>query len=636
MSMGLLESIRSSILANVPPEAGVTKIEFEGPEVAIYSENPAVLLNNWDIVKYIAKLIRKHIVLRSDPKVRKGKEEARKIILGLIPQEAQVASISFDDVLGEVIVEVERPGLAIGKDGLTLRQVAVETCWRPIIVKAMPAGSRIINQIRSFLLREGEYRRKMLKDVSQRIYRPTVLKGGWVRVTALGGFREVGRSALLLEASESKVLIDCGVKTGSAISLNEFPRFDALEVNVEDLDAVIITHAHLDHGGFVPFLYKYGYEGPVYCTKATRDLLALLQLDYLDVSTREGKPTPYGLHDVKKALLHTIPLEYGEVADIAPDIRLTLHNAGHILGSAIIHLHIGEGLHNLVYTGDMKFIKTRLLETATYTFPRLETLIIEGTYGGPTDVMPPREQTEAYFINIINKTMERGGKILIPVLSVGRAQEIMLVLGEAMEKGFLPKVPVYIEGMVQEATAIHIAHSEDLARELANKIIYEGQNPFSSEHFIRVDDRSARSDIVEGEPSILMATSGMLMGGPAVEYLRLMAGDKRNSLIFVSHQIEGTLGRKIQKGLTEIPMVDKDGKTDVVKINLEVYSIEGFSGHSDRKQLLRYIERVIPKPSRIMVCHGEEEKLENMVATIQRIFKINASAPKILDSISLL
>jgi len=165
-----------------------------------------------------------------------------------------------------------------------------------------------------------------------------------VRITALGGFLEVGRSAVLVETPESKVLLDVGLNP-SANMFGEklFPRLDIDQLKIEELDAVVITHAHLDHCGMVPFLFKYGYEGPVYTTVPTRDIMALMQLDSLDVVEKEGKPIPYSAKEVRKELLHTITLDYGEVTDIAPDIRLTFYNAGHILGSAMAHLHIGDG-----------------------------------------------------------------------------------------------------------------------------------------------------------------------------------------------------------------------------------------------------------------------------------------------------
>ena len=170
-------------------------------------------------------------------------------------------------------------------------------------------------------------------------------------------------------------MLDCGINPGSSNSTVAFPRLDTPQFDLDSLDAVVISHAHLDHCGFLPFLFKYGYDGPVYCSAPTSSLMTLLQLDYLDVANKQGVMPPYGQKEVRDTVMHTIPLRYGSVTDIAPDIRLTLHNSGHILGSSLIHLHIGEGLHNLVYTGDYKYGKSMLLEPAVAMFPRAETII---------------------------------------------------------------------------------------------------------------------------------------------------------------------------------------------------------------------------------------------------------------------
>ncbi len=632
-SKDVLEELRETILNSMPPKAMVTAVEFEGPEIAVYSKNPQILIDNEDFVKELVHKIRKRIVLRSDPSIRIDPVEAESTIKTIVPEDAETTSIYFDHNLGEVIIEAKKPGLVIGRNGVTLKEIAGKVLWRPVVVRTPPLESKTVSQIRSILQNESELRKKILRKIGERIHRPPILKTDFIRVTALGGFREVGRTSILLQTIESNVLIDCGVNVGS--TLQPFPRLDMPEFELDKLDAVIITHSHLDHSGFVPFLYKYGYEGPVYCTTATLNLMTLLQLDYIDVATREGNLLPYSPKDVKKMVLHTIPLEYGEVTDIAPDIRLTLHNAGHILGSSIVHLHIGDGLYNLAYTGDFKFGQSRLLEQANYNFPRLETLIIESTYGAPNDIMPAKKDTEASLVEVLKNTISRGGKCLIPVLAVGRAQEIILVIEEFMRRGVIPTAPVYIDGMISEATAIHTTHPEYLNAELREKIFHYGHNPFLAEYFVQVDNMNERTDIVSGDPCIILATSGMLQGGPSVEYFRLLADDPKNSLIFVSYQVEGTLGRRVQKGLKDIPMKNRDGKIEMVNVKMQVHTIEGFSGHSDRRQILSFIQKIRPKPERILTCHGENSKCANLASYIHRTYRIETRAPANLESIRL-
>ena len=496
----VLSDLKDLIIQNLPENVNITNIEFEGPEIALYSKNPKILLQSREIVKDIAKRIRKRLVIRSDPYVRLPQEETKKKIVELCPEEAGITSISFDPNVGEVIIEAKKPGLVIGRGGMTLKQITESVLWRPSVIRTPPLTSNMVLKLRHALKQDSDKRKKLLKKIGIRIHRPIFLKDDYVRLTALGGFREVGRSCILIQTAKSNVLLDCGINVGTSSNSNVYPYLNVNDFNIEDLDAVIISHAHLDHQGLVPFLYKYGYDGPVYCTKPTRNLMTLLQLDYLDVSEREGRLLPYSQKDVKKAILHNIPLSFGEVTDIAPDIRLTLHNAGHILGSSIVHLHIGDGLYNLAFTGDFKYAKTRLLESATTSFPRLETLIIESTYGASKDSMPSRRESEKLLASIINRTIREGGKVLIPVLAVGRAQELLIIVEEYMRRGLIDEVPIYIDGLISEATAIHTTHPEYLSRDLREMIFHQGLNPFLSEFFVQVDNMAVRTDVIEARP----------------------------------------------------------------------------------------------------------------------------------------
>ena len=627
--------ISQTIFQHIPKEAEITRIEFEGPALAIYTKKPEVIVEQSYIISDIVSLIRKRIVVRSDPSVRLPEKEAERIIREIVPKEAEITGVSFDPSLGEVTAEAKKPGLVIGKNGVILQEIIRQTRWRPRILRSPPIPSKIMAHMRHFLHTESKERDRILRTVGEKIFRPMVYGVGDIQITALGGFQEVGRSAILVQTRESQVLLDCGINPGSASPLDAFPRLDAPQFILDSLDAVIISHSHLDHCGFLPFLFKYGYDGPVYCSAPTSNLMTLLQLDYLDVLSKQGGMPPYDQKDVRETVLHTIPLRHGAVTDIAPDVRLTLHNAGHILGSSVTHLHIGEGLHNIVYTGDYKYAKTMLLEPATTEFPRVETIVTESTYGAPQDVMPPRIEAEEKLASVINKTLNQGGKVLIPVPAVGRAQEIMLVIDGYMQQGLLKEAPVFIEGMISEATAIHTAYPEYLAREVRNKILHEGVNPFQSDYFTIVEHPSAREEILEGKESIIMATSGMLEGGPAIDYFRYLAPDEKNKVIFVSYQIEGTLGRRMQKGLRETPMINSEGKIGIVKVNLNVESIEGFSGHSDRRQIVHYIRRVTQKPERVVVCHGERLKCLNMANIFERKYKIRTSVPDTLETIRL-
>ncbi len=638
----VLDEIRKVIIENIPPEAEMRRVEFEGPYLVIYVRNPSFLRSESSAVKNIAKILKKRVVVKVDPQARKRPHEARAKILELVPPEAGVEEkdIEFDEILGEVIIKAVKPGLVIGIEGENLKKILVETGWRPRVVRKPPIRSALLEGILNYMVDESDYRLKFLRRASEKIHVDPLFKNEAVRITALGGFMEVGRSAILLETSNSKILLDFGLNPGVNTPPNMYPRLDMLGISPEEIDAVVVTHAHVDHCGLIPFLFKYGYDGPVYATEATRDLMALLQLDILDVARREGNPLPFTQKEVQKMVLHTIPLKYGETTDIASDVKITLYNAGHILGSAIVHIYIsgfGGSAYNILYTGDIKYQRTRLLERADTEIPRVDAIIMESTYGA-TD-LPPREEAEEKLIEIVRKTIERKGKVLIPTLSVGRAQEIMLILRTAMMEKKLEEIPVYIEGMIDEVTAIHTAYPELLSRETF-ALFKGGENPFSYHTFKRVEDRRARADIVEAqESSIIMATSGMLTGGPAVEYFKMMAGDPRNTLIFVNYQVKGTLGRRIKDGEREIQLPEEDGRITTVKVNMEVQSVEGFSGHSDRRQLIRFLESLPTPPKKIILNHGEPNAIASLASEIKRskdgrIRFAEIYTPNVLDTLT--
>ncbi|MDO5852432.1 MAG: beta-CASP ribonuclease aCPSF1 [Methanobacteriaceae archaeon] len=626
-----IQEIKKIILNRLSDNFKVAKVEFEGPEIVIYTKNPAIIKENGNTIRDLAKDMRKRIIIRSDKSVLMDPDDTIQKINEIVPEDAKITDITFDDVTCEVLIESRKPGLVIGKYGVTSREIVKQTGWAPKILRSPPIASDSIQRIRKTLRKNTKERKKFLQRLGKQIHRPALLDNDWVRLTSLGGFREVGRSCLYLQTPNSKVILDCGVNVAGSDDKTSFPYLNVPEFSLDNLDAVIITHAHLDHSGFVPYLYHYGYDGPTYCTKPTRDMMTLLQIDHLDISHRENDPLPFNIKDVKETINKTIPLEYGEVTDISPDMKLTLHNAGHIIGSAMAHLHIGDGQHNFVYTGDFKNEKSRLLEPVVTKFPRIESLVMESTYGGHEDVSPTRNSAEKELIKSIYKTLNRGGKILIPVFAVGRAQEIMIVLEEYIKHGILDEVPVYIDGMIWEATAIHTAHPEYLSKDLREQIFHVGKNPFISDVFHKVGNMDKRREIIEGEPAIILSTSGMLTGGNSVEYFKELCEDEKNTIIFVGYQSEGSLGNKIQKGWKEVPLT-KDGKTNLYHINMEVTTLEGFSGHSDRKQLMDYVKRLSPKPEKILVCHGDNYKSLDLASSIYRSYKIETKTPMDLET----
>ena len=628
----VLNEVTDTVKRTVPENVEITEIEFEGSVVVIYTKNLDEFADNTEIVRKLAQQLRRRVDVRPDPSLLAELGTAEEFIKEIVPKDAEITNIYFEHDTGEVTIEALAPGIAIGKHGVILNEIKKTIGWAPKVVRTPPIPSKTVGEIREYLRSVHEERKEFLINVGHRLNRAENKGESWIRTTSLGGYRQVGRSATLLSTRDSKILVDCGVDFSSEEASNPF--LNAPEVQpLENLDGVVLTHAHLDHCGLVPALFRYGYNGPVYCTPPTRDLMTLLLLDYIKVSFGEAKKAPYDSSNIKEVVKHVIPLRYGETTDIAPDIRLTFHNAGHILGSAIGHFHIGDGLYNIAITGDIKFEKTWLFNQAVNKFPRLETLIMESTYGGHKDNQPSRKDAAEQLKSVVQRTIARQGKILVPVFAVGRSQEVMMVVETLMRYGEIPTLPIYLDGMIWEATAIHTAHPEYLNSQLRTQIFQKGENPFLSEIFRRVDSQEMRENIInDTEPCIVLATSGMMNGGPVMEYFKTWASESNNSIIFVGYQAEGTTGRRIQRGLNQMIMSDK-GQQITVNIKLNIETCEGFSGHSDRKQLLSYVGSMDPKPERIIIGHGEESKCIELASTLHKRYGVETRVPYNLETI---
>ena len=629
--MEILKQVEAVVEKTLPKKAEITKIEMEGPEIAIYTKNPTTFFENENYVAKIAFELKKRINVRTDKSLLIDEKEAKEKIMKIIPEDAGVKEISFEPPFSEVTIESIKPGLVIGKGGETSKKIILETGWTPNIIRAPTQESEILRGIRHHLHKYAAERKKILQETAKKIYEEQHgNRNDWVRMVALGGFRQVGRSSILVETPHTKVLMDCGINVASPDQA--YPYLDVLHFPLSELDAIIVSHAHMDHAGFIPYLFKSGYRGPVYCTAPTRDLMTLLQFDCIDVLVKEGKEPLYTERDVKEMVKYCIPRDYREVTDIAPDMRLTLHNAAHILGSSSVHLHIGEGAHNLVYSGDIKFGFTRLFNNVDIRYPRLETLIIESTYGGRDRVQPDRQEAEDYLLQVIQDTIQRDGNVLIPVFAVGRGQEIMLVLENFYKKGLLD-AKCYVDGMTREASAIHTAYPEYLRKGVQRRVL-QNDSPFNAEIFESTNGKN-REEVAEEKGAIIIASSGMLTGGPSVAYLHMLAENPNNCMVFVGYQGEGSLGRKIQSGVKSIPITDRGGKTRALKINLRIETIEGFSGHSDRNQLVAYLRSLKPTPKRVLVNHGEKSNAVDFSRFISSRMGISASALRNLDAVRL-
>ncbi|MGP8057383.1 MAG: beta-CASP ribonuclease aCPSF1 [Nitrososphaerales archaeon] len=626
-------SLMSAILNTIPAEAQITRIEYEGPRIALYTKNPAFLHKNSYVISEIVNSLKKRVVTRTEKSIRKPESEARQILEKSLPAEAEASNFFFDDALGEITVEAGNPRLLSQEAGFDLGASMEQTGWKVKVRKAPHIKSTAIQNVYYAMKVGSDVREKFYRELGEAIFRPRLTSAEHVTIKTLGAFQEVGRSCLLVETAESKVLLDCGIHPGSRNAWDAYPRLDWADVSPRDIDAIVISHAHLDHMGFLPAMYKYGYDGPVYCTEPTLPLMTLLQNDFVKIAQIEGGRLIYDQKDIRDMIQHAITLPYGMVTDISPDIKLVFNNAGHILGSATVHLHIGEGAHNVVYTGDYKYGRTQLFDSATWNYPRVETLITESTYGAKEDIMPIREEVETNFVESINSVLKGGGKVLIPVPAVGRAQEILLVIDQYMRNKVLVEAPVFTEGMISEATAIHVSYADYLSRELRTKILEEGVNPFKSEYFTEVEHPSNREEAYREGPAIIMATSGMLEGGPVLDYFENIAPSDKNKILFVSYQVQGTLGRRVLDGSSQASLMDQSGKIKIVDIRATVQKVEGFSGHSDYNQIIRFVGKLRPKLQVVLVNHGEKRKTENLAYAIQRIYRVPALHPAVQEAI---
>jgi len=615
-------------------EGKITEANFEAANIVLYTNNENFFREGESKIKEIVNELKKRIELRADQKILPDPEKVKAEIKRIVPEEAEITKIIFDNHRSIVVIEAKKPGMVIGKQGSILDEIKKTTLWTPQIQRSPAIKSKITENVREVLYANNNYRRKFLNEIGKKIYKewsPEKVEE-WVRLTFLGGARQVGRSCLLLQTPNSKVLIDCGVDIASQ-GRNKFPYFDIPEFDIRELDAIIISHAHLDHVGLLSYLYKMGYKGPTYMTHPTMDLAALTSLDFIGVAYKQATTPLFSSKDVKEMVKHTICLNFNEVNDIAPDIRITLYNAGHTLGSAMVHFNIGNGLHNFLYTGDFKYTKTRLLDQAVTSFPRIESVLTEATYGAKTDILPPRLESEEQLLEIIKKTIDRGGKVLIPELGLGRAQETMLILDDAIKSGKLKNIPVYIDGMIWDINAVHTAYPDFLSNKVRSSI-FQDQNPFVSETFVRVGSSHERKKVVEGGPCVVLATSGMLVGGASVEYLKEFSVNEKNSIIFVCYQGVGSLGRQVQEGLKETKMI-VDGREEVVKINLEVHTIPGFSAHAGRNEIMSFFNNMRPRSKRIMINHGEVSKCLDLASALYKLNRVETNAPKILETVRL-
>ena len=633
-----LTEIKKRISKLIPSDIDY-EVDLEAGSISIITNQPSLFIGSGDsLTVQIAKSIKRRVVIRPHSSILADEASIHQAITKFIPPEVGIVNTWLDPALSEIILECDDPSTAVGPKGINIQSLRDEIGWLVKVVRAPAIASRTQHDIRRYRKEMSDDRKSLLRKFGTRIYRPKRNSVPWVRVTALGSYREVGRAMHLVTTNESKILIDCGAKPTTNRNETQ-PFFSAPELlPLDNLDAIVITHAHVDHIGMLPVLFKYGYRGPVYCTPPTRDLMTLLQIDYIKVAQAEGNDPPYSKADIQECIKHTIDIEWGDKTDIAPDVKITLENAGHILGSSSVYTQIGEGNyeHKLLFSGDIKYEKSWLFDAATVRFPKVDTLVIESTYGGPQNIQPTRQQASHELQDLIIDTLNRGGKIFSPVFAVGRSQEVMIAIDELFKSGKVKPVTVWLDGMISEATAIHSSHPNFLNRELRKQLLKGGdQNPFNSPWFKQVESHKQRESILlDTNSCIVLATSGMMTGGPIVEYFKHWAPEHGNTLCFVGYQASGTLGRRLQDGHAQVPLMDR-GQTLMIEVNCNMVIIDGFSGHSDRNQLMDYVSALHPTPRKIICHHGDPQTCNAFRQGLREKFKVQTYAPNNLETLRL-
>ena len=429
-----------------------------------------------------------------------------------------------------------------------------------------------------------------------------------MNITFYGGTETTTGSMHVLEVEGAKIMLDCGLFQGSrkkAFDINKNFPFEPSE-----LETVILSHAHIDHCGNLPNLHSQGYEEKIFCTHATRDLAsvmlkdaAYIQMKDADFLHKHGKESFGPLYDIlsaEKTIWHFASVNYHQKFRVHPSVKVEFFDAGHILGAALTKLYINNNSKQieLVYAVDMGRKNLPILRdpeevgTADY-------LIIESTYGGKhhTDITKASGLLE----EIINRTVQRKGKIIIPAFSLERTQEIVYVIRELKKAKRIGEIPVYIDSpLAVNVTDIFRLHPECFDHE-TNLLLEEDEDPFGGQMctYVRSVDASKRLNGLSG-PLVLISASGMCEAGRILHHLINNCGDPKNTILMVGYQAEGTLGRRIIEGAKEIKIFG-----DLYKLNAEVVQLDTFSAHADETDLVQYVAGINPRPKKIFLVHGE-------------------------------
>jgi len=464
-----------------------------------------------------------------------------------------------------------------------------------------------------------------------------------MNITFYGAARTVTGSCHMVEACGKKFLVDCGMFQGrlaeQMLNYQEFP-FD-----VNEIDFVILTHAHIDHSGRIPKLYKQGYAGPIYATNATLDLCSIMladsghiqekEIEWVNKKRKRAGKSPsepmYTAQDGIDSIKLFKGLEYNQTIVIDENISFKLVDAGHMLGSSIVLLDIKEEekVNKLVFTGDLGNVDMPILNNPEY-IDKADYLVIESTYGNR--LHGEIKDQSAEFIDIILKTIERGGNLIIPSFAVGRTQELLYEINKYIDlpgiKEKLKKIPVYVDSpLAVNATRVFEQNPEYYDEE-ALKYLLKGDNPleFENLHFI-VSPEESKAINEDSTPKIIISASGMCEAGRIKHHLKHNLYRPEATVLFVGFQAEGTLGKRIMSGEKLVKIFGEE-----IAVNAEIRYLDAFSGHADKNGLLTWIDKIKEKPKNIFIVHGEYLVQQIFRSEILNKFGINSIIPSIEET----
>ncbi|SHN02357.1 metallo-beta-lactamase family protein [Cyclobacterium lianum] len=460
-----------------------------------------------------------------------------------------------------------------------------------------------------------------------------------VKIKFLGGAGTVTGSRFLLDVAGLKILIDCGLFQG--LKDYRLRNWDSFPTPPDQVDMVLLTHAHIDHSGYLPKLVREGFKGQIFCTEPTMELVKILLLDAGKLQEEEAKfaarkgysrhekPLPlFTEKDAERVFPLLQPINFETEVKLSENISLTAYNAGHILGASILKLKIKGDYQEkrLIFSGDLGRFRDPILNPPA-EIPFGDIVFLESTYGDRTN---ESEHLDRKLADLIRTTYQNGGVSLIPSFAVGRTQMILYYLHRLQEKGLIPQIPIYVDSpMAIDVTGLYKKFPD--YHHLGPSLEDRASNPFAHKnlHYYRDQEASMSLNHIRGD-AIIISASGMATGGRILHHLYHRLPNENDSVIFVGYQPEGTRGRKILDGdkMCRIYGID-------VPVKANIHFVDGLSAHADQTELIQWCENFISKPKIAFMVHGEKEASEKLAGILREKMGWNCICPYYLESFEL-